>query len=273
MQPIITFIGAGNMSKSLIGGLLAENYPTDKIIAADLSEQTCKKVQEEFGIRCTTDNQSAIKSAEVIVLAVKPQVLKPVCQALQPDLVAANNPLIISVAAGIKIDSIQKWLGNLPIVRSMPNTPALVQAGATGLFANSLVSESQQQIADQILSAGGITVWVEQETELDAVTALSGSGPAYFFLMIEAMQQAGVELGLSPATAQKLSLQTAFGAAKMAINSDLAVSELRQNVTSPNGTTEQAIKSLQSDNLDKILLKAMQQAKNRAEELAKEFDN
>lgn len=273
MQPTIAFIGAGNMSKSLIGGLLAENYPASKIIATDLSEQTCQGVQAEFGILCTTDNLNAIKSASVIVLAVKPQVLKQVCQALQPGLVTGKNPLIISVAAGIKISSIQAWLGDLPIVRAMPNTPALVQAGATGLFANPKVDQSQQQIAEQILSAGGITVWAEKEADLDAITALSGSGPAYFFLMIEAMQQAGIELGLDAEIAEKLSLQTAFGAAKMAKLSDLPVEKLRQNVTSPNGTTEQAIKSLQADGLDKILLKAMSRAKNRAEELAKEFDN
>ena len=228
----------------------------------DLSEQ---------GLQTTTDNQAACAAADIVVLAVKPQILKGVAQSLA-DTVQASQPLIVSVAAGIRCDSMDAWLGgNTAIVRCMPNTPSLVQTGASGLFANNKVTAEQKQQTEAILKTIGLALWVQQETELSAVTAVSGSGPAYYFYVMEAMAAAGEKLGLSPEVARELTLQTALGAAKMASQSDVDAAELRRRVTSPKGTTEQAIMSFERQGLEDMFSTAMQACYDRAEAMAEEL--
>lgn len=267
----IAFIGAGNMARSLIGGLLKQGYAADRIFASDPAEVCLAATRALGDVKTTSDNQLAIDQAEVIVLAVKPQVLGSVVKPLQPQL-SSNKPLLISIAAGITCESLQQWAGSdVPMVRCMPNTPALLQAGATGLYASVAVSDQQRNIAASILNAVGITVWVDKETDLDAVTALSGSGPAYFFLLIEAMQAMGEKLGLPADTTKLLVQQTALGAARMAIEETESVAELRRRVTSPNGTTEAAVKSFQESELSNVVEAALQAAYDRSLALAKEL--
>jgi pyrroline-5-carboxylate reductase len=267
----IAFIGAGNMANSLIGGLLAKGFLAKNIFASDPYEITRKNIAAQYGVCTSDDNGEVVEKAEVIMLAVKPQVMKSVTQGIAA-LVQKRKPLVISIAAGISIESLQLWLGaGSAIVRCMPNTPALVQCGATGLFANTHVSEPQKQLAKTILDAVGISLWLKQEKELDAVTALSGSGPAYYFLLMEAMIKAGIAQGLDPETARQLTLQTALGAAKMASTSHDSPAELRRKVTSPNGTTEQAILSFQKCGIESIVEKAMAAASQRSIELSREL--
>ena len=268
----IAFIGAGNMARAIIGGLIAEGYTPAQISAAGPRMETLNKVAEEFGIAVSTDNAATAVNADVIVLGVKPQMLKEVALGLRESLShkgLAHKPLIISVAAGITTSSIASWLGeDQAIVRCMPNTPSQLRAGASGLFANALVSDEQKSVANTILGAVGIVQWLDDETLLNPVTAVSGSGPAYFFLLMEAMIDAGVELGLTRDCAAELTVQTALGAAMLAKNSELEVAELRRRVTSPKGTTEQAILSFEQDNLRASVLKAMTACSNRAVELS-----
>lgn len=268
-KPTITFIGAGNMATSIIGGLISKAYPAAAITAADPYPEGLTHLQTRYGINTTSDNLAAVADADVVVLAVKPQVLKTVAIALRPAL--RPGCLIISIAAGITIDSISAWLGEQAIVRCMPNTPALVLTGASGLFANSHTSAAQKTCADEILSAVGIVEWLDSEALLDPVTAVSGSGPAYFFLLMEAMIDAGVAQGLNRATATQLTLQTALGAARLARDSDVEVAELRRRVTSPNGTTEQAILSFERDDLRGAVDRAMAACTHRSIELAREL--
>lgn len=256
------------MAISLISGLIANQYPVDCITVAEPDADKLNLHQQTFGIHTHTDNNVAIANSDVIVLAVKPQILQDVCRQIA-QVVQEKQPLIISIAAGIRSTDIDRWLGKeRALVRCMPNTPALLQAGATGLYANEKVSPQQRNIADQILSAAGITLWVSEEPLLDAVTAVSGSGPAYFFLLIEAMQQAGQELGLDADTAQKLSLQTALGAARMATESDDDPTALRNKVTSKGGTTEAAINYFNNNGFQSLVSKALKSANDRATELA-----
>lgn len=270
-SPQLAFIGAGNMAQALIGGLVKQSFTADRIVASDPMPAMLDKLRSIAPVQTTADNIAAVENADVIVLAVKPQMMKQVLQPLA-GIVQQRKPLIISIAAGIEIASIARWLGgDLPIVRCMPNTPALVQLGATGLFANAKVSAEQKQLADSILRAVGIALWVDSEAQLDAVTAVSGSGPAYFFLVMEAMQAAGEKLGLSRDVSAQLTLQTALGAARMAIDSDVDVVELRRRVTSPNGTTERAIVSFENDNLRGVFERALTACDARSRELAKEL--
>lgn len=263
----LTFIGAGNMAKAIIGGLIAQGYDPKKITATGPRIENLQKIADEFSVNISTDNISATRDADVIILAVKPQMLKQVATELSSAV--KHQPLIISLAAGITTESLQRWLyGNLSIVRSMPNTPSQVLLGATGLFANAAVSNEQKNIANEILSAVGIVSWVEQENLINTVTAVSGSGPAYYFLLMEAMIDAAIEQGLSRETATALTLQTALGAATLASKSELDVSELRRRVTSPKGTTEQAILSFEKDQLRETVNRAMQACRHRAEELS-----
>jgi pyrroline-5-carboxylate reductase len=267
----ITFIGAGNMASSIIGGLVAKGFDAQSITASDPFQQSLDRLREIAPVNITSDNDSAIDGADIVVLAVKPQIMKDVAAAITP-AIQRNKPLIISIAAGIEMQSLDQWLGgDLAIVRCMPNTPALVQTGATGLFANSAVSDNQRQLASDILQAIGLAIWVDSEAKLDAVTAVSGSGPAYFFLLMEAMQAAGEQLGLSVEEAKQLTLQTALGAAKMALGSDVDAAELRRRVTSPNGTTEAAINSMQGDGFETLVNKALSAAHQRSQQLAKEL--
>jgi pyrroline-5-carboxylate reductase len=265
----IAFIGAGNMAASLIGGLRAQGLDATQIRASDPGAETRSRVHAEHGIEVFEDNAQAVADAEVIVLAVKPQVMKSVCQALQPSL--HEGQLIVSIAAGITCASLQDWLGARPVVRCMPNTPALLREGVSGLYATAQVSPTQRQQAQELLSAVGTALWLDQEQQLDAVTAVSGSGPAYFFLLIEAMTAAGEKLGLPRETASQLTLQTALGAAHMAVASDVDAAELRRRVTSPAGTTEAAIKSFQGNAFEAIVEQALQAAATRSAELAEQL--
>lgn len=271
MNSVICFIGAGNMAKSLIGGLIASGYDKEKIIAADPSSEQCAALTLALGIQCYEDNQRAIEQSDIVVLAVKPQVLQTVCSSIQHRIQAAPK-LIISVAAGIRTQDMDRWLGgNIAIVRAMPNTPSLVQTGASGLFANALVSAEQKEQAEHVLRAAGLTIWVDQEAQLDIVTALSGSGPAYYFLFMEAMEQAAIKMGLDAQTAHLLTMQTALGSAKMVMESKQNCVTLRENVTSPNGTTEQAINSFEYSNIRQTVEKAMNAAQKRAIEIGNEL--
>ncbi|MNK74253.1 Pyrroline-5-carboxylate reductase [compost metagenome] len=265
----IAFIGAGNMAASLIGGLRAKGLEAAQIRASDPGEETRARVSAEHGIETFADNAQAIDGADVVVLAVKPQAMKAVCEAIRPSL--KPNQLVVSIAAGITCASMNNWLGAQPIVRCMPNTPALVRQGASGLFATAEVSAEQRQQAQELLSAVGIALWLNEEQQLDAVTAVSGSGPAYFFLLIEAMTAAGVKLGLPADIAAQLTLQTALGAAHMAVSSDVDAAELRRRVTSPAGTTEAAIKSFQANGFEALVEKALGAAAHRSAEMAEQL--
>lgn len=265
----IAFIGAGNMAASLIGGLRAKGLEAAQIRASDPGAETRSKVAAEHGIAVFSDNAEAVKDADVVVLAVKPQAMKAVCEAIRPSL--KPNQLVVSIAAGITCASMNNWLGAQPIVRCMPNTPALLRQGVSGLFATAEVSAEQRQQAEELLSAVGIALWLDEEQQLDAVTAVSGSGPAYFFLLIEAMTAAGVKLGLPADIAAQLTVQTALGAAHMAVASDVDAAELRRRVTSPAGTTEAAIKSFQAGGFEALVEKALGAAAHRSAEMAEQL--
>ncbi len=270
-QPVIAFIGAGNMAQAIIGGLRANGYPGERIWATGRTPEKLQALADEQGVRTTTDNLEAARQADVLILAVKPQGLRAVAQSLAP-LVQQNQPLVLSVAAGINTSSLARWLGpHTTIVRTMPNTPSLVGCGACGLFATPNTSDEQRRLAESILQATGLALWVEEEEQLDAVTAVSGSGPAYYFLVMEAMIDAGQSLGLSREQATRLCLQTALGAARMAGEAGLEPAELRRRVTSPGGTTEQAILSLQRDALPRAFDTAMRACARRAAEMADEL--
>ncbi|HIO92778.1 MAG TPA: pyrroline-5-carboxylate reductase [Leucothrix mucor] len=267
----ITFIGAGNMAQSLIAGLIKDETSLSICVADPLEDQleVISTAWPEVVTHC--NNLQAIEDADAVILAVKPQLMQQVCEPLQ-DAVRQLQPLIISIAAGITEGNLSAWLGGnlgIPVVRCMPNTPALVQAGITGLYANELVSEDQRNLAESILRSVGSTIWFDEEEKLNAVTAVSGSGPAYFFLVMEAMQAAAENLGLSAENAQQLVLQTAFGAAKLALESSDHPAELRRKVTSKGGTTEAALEKLTQGGLIELFDTALLAASQRSEELSK----
>lgn len=267
-RPVITILGAGNMGKSLIGGLIKDGYPSDKLWAADPSEEKLIALQNQFQIHTSQDNAKAIQSADVIIFAIKPQVFAETAIDIA-NIIQMRKPLLISIAAGVRIHQIEEWVkGKVAITRAMPNTPALIGSGASGLYANSYVTDPQRNLAESILRAVGVVVWVDDEHLIDTVTALSGSGPAYFFLIMESLQQAAEELGLTSDTARLLTLQTALGAARMAIESGKSLEELRHHVTSKGGTTEKAISVLEENNIRDMFKKALKAAKQRSEELA-----
>ncbi len=268
----IGFIGAGNMAYSLIGGLTSTGVAGENIWVSDPNAEQTAQLTEQFKLNIAQNNSELVKATDVVVLAVKPQQLSAVCQEIS-EQAQAQTPLFISIAAGVLCQDIERWLGSQSgkepaLVRCMPNTPALVQSGATALFANSQVSDEQRILAESILRAVGLTLWLEQEEAMHAVTALSGSGPAYIFLVIEALEKAGIQLGLDKKTAHLLALQTAFGASKMALESEDSAEVLRTKVTSPGGTTERAIGILQDGQLEALFLKALQGAQTRSRELA-----
>lgn len=272
MRKTITFIGAGNMSGSLIAGLIQDNTDLN-IRVSDPNDAQTQVIQKNCSSVSTfNDNNKAVENSDIIVLAVKPQIMEIVCRELA-STVKNKRPLIISIAAGITENKLNQWLGgtdsdHLPIVRCMPNTPALVQSGMTGLFANAQVSENQHSLAESILRAVGITLWFTDEDKLNAVTAISGSGPAYFFLVMEAMQKAAQTLGLDEKDARLLVLQTAFGSAKLALESKEDAATLRQKVTSKGGTTEAAIDTMISGGLTGLFEKALLAARDRSIELS-----
>ena len=262
----IVFIGGGNMARSLIGGLVADGLSANNIHVLDTQKAVLQTLKQTFAVQVHEDLATAVASADVILLAVKPQQMQEVVKSLAT--VWPANALLISIAAGIRLADLGRWLQNdAAIVRAMPNTPSLVQAGATALFANDNVKEQQREQAEAILRAVGLALWLDSETKMDAVTALSGSGPAYFFLVMEAMENAAIELGLPQETARLLCLETAFGAAKMALESDLPAATLRQQVTSPGGTTERAIHELEDGGLHGLFENALVAAALRAREL------
>lgn len=269
MNEPIAFIGAGNMARSLIGGLVQDGWPEDALWAVDPDAAQRDAVSSRWpSVHVHSEAGEGAAHADVLVLAVKPQVLGEVARALAP-AVRKRRPLVVSIAAGVRSGDIERWLGgDLPIVRCMPNTPALVGSGATALVANAHAEADQKAIAESILRAVGLTVWLDDEGALDAVTALSGSGPAYFFLVIEAMEDAGVQLGLPRQTARLLAVQTAFGAARLALESDEDAATLRTRVTSPGGTTEQALRVLESGGLRELMTRALTAARDRSRELA-----
>jgi len=267
----IAFIGGGNMARSLVGGLVADGWPAAKIRVADPNSERLDALAQAFHVQVLQDNAVALRGAEIVLLAVKPQMVRQVLSELGSELVA-QRPLLMSIAAGIRERDLSRWLGGkLPVVRTMPNTPALVRSGATALFANRHVSAPQRDAAESVMRAVGLTVWVDDEALLDAVTAVSGSGPAYFFLLMEALEAAGSDLGLSPEVARLLAMQTAFGAAKLALESNEDPTMLRRQVSSPGGTTEQAIRVLQSGAFAELVGNAVRAAKIRSEELAEAF--
>lgn len=266
----ICFIGGGNMAQALIGGLLSRGLPTTRITVSDPVEQI-RHVLEEKGIQTTTDNAEAIKNADIVVLAVKPQVLATVLQPLKGLL---SDKLVISIIAGAEIQTISDLIGGSQrIVRVMPNTPALVQTGAHGIYAPEAVGMQDRELSSQILAATGLTIWVDNEAQIDAVTAVSGSGPAYFFYLMESMIRAGKNLGLDEKVATALTLQTALGAAQMAITSSNSPAELRKNVTSPNGTTQAALEVFDRAQISQNIQAALAAAQKRSQELAQELSD
>ncbi|AQZ80676.1 MULTISPECIES: pyrroline-5-carboxylate reductase [Acinetobacter] len=265
----ICFIGGGNMAQALIGGLVSRGLPPTRITVSDPVEQIRQLLQEKE-VHVTQDNVAAIQNADVVVLAVKPQVLATVLRPLKGLL---SDKLVISIIAGAEIQTISNLIDSDRIVRVMPNTPALVQTGAHGIYANDVVGTSDRELTSQILAATGLTIWVNSEAQIDAVTAVSGSGPAYFFYLMESMIRAGKNLGLDEKVATALTLQTALGAAQMAITSSNTPSELRKNVTSPNGTTQAALEVFDRAQISQNIQSALAAAQKRSQELAQELSD
>jgi len=265
----IGFIGGGNMAGSLIGGLIADGMAPEAIWVADIDEARLADLRGRLGVSTSAANDEVVARADTVVLAVKPQVMGEVVRGLAA-AAREHRPLLVSVAAGVREGSIGAWLGYpAAVVRAMPNTPALLGCGATALFANRQVSEAQRSAAESVLRAVGLTLWVDDEDQLDAVTALSGSGPAYYFLLMELMEEAGVRLGLARDSARMLTLQTALGAARMALEASEPPGVLRERVTSPGGTTERALARLREGGIEALLLEAITAARDRSAELGR----
>lgn len=261
----IAFIGGGNMARSLIAGLIRQGIPGNRIRVAEPVETLRNNLASDFGVQVFADASTAADGASCWVLAVKPQVMREVCRALSP----MQSALVISIAAGITAVQLDRWLGNgRAIVRAMPNTPALLGAGVTGLYANAEVSAAQRELATRLLSTAGTTTWIENEQQMDAVTAVSGSGPAYVFLLAEAMEAAALNQGLPAQTARTLVIQTVLGAARMLTESGEAPTELRRRVTSPNGTTQAAIETFQAGGFAQLTNEAIARAAERGHELS-----
>jgi pyrroline-5-carboxylate reductase len=268
----IAIIGAGNMGASLLGGLITNQFPAHNLWVSDTDAEKLQQLKNQFHINTTTSNLDAAHAADIVLLAVKPQILASVVQNLAKTI-QKKKSFIISIAAGVREESIQHWLGgDIAIVRAMPNTPALIGCGATALYANRFVTPEQRALAESILRPISALAWIDNEKHMDAITALSGAGPAYFFLIIEVLQNAAIELGLPADTARMLTLQTAYGAARLALESDVDAVELRKRVASKGGTTEQALQVLEESNIRAIFKKALTAATHRSEEMAKLFD-
>ena len=271
-KTVIGFIGAGNMAYALIKGLLNNGFDANQINISDPNEELLRNRESELKVSTYSDNASLLSNSDVIFFAVKPQVLSSVCLELKG--IVKSKHLFVSIVAGIRSSDINRWLGgNFSLIRTMPNTPALFQSGVTGLFANELVDNEQKSLVSSILSSVGECFWVNEEKLIDAITAISGSGPAYFFLLMESMKQAGMALGLDEETANSLSIQTAYGASLMANKTGKDSRTLRTEVTSPNGTTQSAIESFQDQNFEGIVANATRAAYDRARELSNELGN
>ena len=263
----ICFIGGGNMAQALIGGLISRGLPPTRITVSDPVEKV-RLLLAEKDVCVTDDNIAAIHDADIVLFAVKPQVLASV---LKPLKGLFEGKLVMSIVAGAEIATITTLLATDRIVRVMPNTPALVQTGAHGLYATDAVDSKDRELASQVLAATGLTLWVNSEAQIDAVTAVSGSGPAYFFYMMESMIRAGKNLGLDEKVATALTLQTALGAAQMAITSSNTPAELRKNVTTPNGTTQAALEVFDRAQISQNIQAALAAAQKRSQELAQEL--
>ena len=269
-KTVIGFIGAGNMAYALIKGLLSNGFDAKNINVSDSNEELLINRQSELKITTYSDNNSLLDNSDIVVFAVKPQVLSIVCLQLKNKV--KQSHLFVSIVAGIRGNDINRWLGgNFALVRTMPNTPALFQSGVTGLFANDLVSNQQKELVTSILSSVGECFWVDDEKLIDAITAISGSGPAYFFLLMQSITQAATALGLDEKTANSLSIQTSLGASLMATKSGKDSKTLRKEVTSPNGTTQAAIESFQDQNFEGIVAAATRAAYDRARELSNDL--
>ncbi|HBJ74773.1 MAG TPA: pyrroline-5-carboxylate reductase [Syntrophaceae bacterium] len=271
MTARIAFIGAGNMGRAILGGLLQGGHAAGHLCAADADEGTRTRVAREFGVATSASNEQAAADADVLVLAVKPQQLKDVARGLAAAL-AGRRPLVLSIAAGISTASLASWFGaGTPVVRSMPNTPALIGRGTSALFANAATDAAGRSLAENIMRAVGAVHWLDDEALMDAVTALSGSGPAYLFRVIECLANAGEALGLAPALARRLALETAAGASELALGSSFDPATLRAQVTSKGGTTEQALRVLDEGGLCELFGSALTAARDRSRQLAAEF--
>ena len=274
----ISFIGAGNMTRSIISGLVANGYPADLIMASNPSTEKLEQLAADFSIRTSQSNFHAVEFAEVIVLAVKPQLMQPMCadlvqSAKQSDTADLSDKLFVSIAAGINTERLNEMLGgNTKLVRTMPNTPSALGKGMTGLYAGADINQQDQDFAGNLMAQVGEIAWVKQESMIDSVIAAAGSSPAYFFLFLEAMQAEAERQGFDHQTARLLVQQSMLGAAEMVChNPQLELSELRTQVTSKGGTTAKAIESFQSHGLDKVVASAMQAAVLRAQEMTKQF--
>lgn len=267
--PVIAFIGGGNMASAILGGLLRQGHPAERLRVVEPYAPTREALLRQHGLAALPEAGPALADAAIVVWAVKPQTFKDAAAQTRPHLAA--GALHLSVAAGIRSDSLAAWLGSERIVRSMPNTPALIGQGISGLYARAGVDAAARAAVERILAGTGACIWVEQERLLDAVTALSGSGPAYVFYFLEAMAQAGVGMGLSAAQAHQLAVATFAGAAELARRSDEPPAVLRERVTSKGGTTYAALQSLAKDGVDEAFMRAMQAAEQRARELGDEF--
>jgi len=268
----IAFIGGGNMARSLIGGMIATGISNQNISVSEPRADLRKTLNEDFGVNASEENAPVAKGADVVVLAVKPQILQEVVTPLS-SLVAKARPLLISVAAGVTCSSIERWVGGHPaLIRVIPNTPALIGAGISALYANNHVSGDHRALAEKIVTAVGKTIWIEEESLMDAVTAVSGSGPAYFFYVMQAIHDAAVREGLDAKTARLLSLETALGAARLAVESTEDPGTLQAQVTSPGGTTEAAIRVLNDSGVRDTLQRAVSAARARGGELAELLD-
>ena len=266
--PHISFIGGGNMARSLVGGLIARGHPAASIHVAEPYQPLREALARDFSVAVHADNTDAAAAGAVWVFATKPQVVRDVAEALAP-LAQQRQPLVVSIAAGVSSAQLERWLGgNLAVVRAMPNTPALLGAGATGLYANARITASQHALAEQLMSATGLVAWIDVEAQMDAVTALSGSGPAYVFLLAEAMQAAGEAQGLDADTARALALQTIFGAARMLVESGEPAAVLRQRVTSPGGTTQAALDAFEAGGFRELVAVAIAAAAERGRALS-----
>lgn len=264
----ICFIGGGNMAAALIGGLLGKGYTAPQISVVEINPDNRAKLERDFSVRTCDSLGDGIASSQIIVLAVKPQQLREVSLQLAPLL---KGQLLISIAAGIRAADLSRWCNTQAIVRAMPNTPALIRSGMTGLYALPAVSAAQREAAQSILAAVGDTLWLQDEAMLDAVTAISGSGPAYVFYLIEALQKAAADMGFKPEEARRLSLATFLGASRLAAESDEEVSVLRARVTSRNGTTERGLISLAGNRVAEHIVQAAQAAQTRSRELGDEL--
>jgi len=267
----ISFIGAGNMASAIIGGMLDNGYQAGNIWVSAPDDSHLQALRDRFGVSVTTDNRHCAQQADMVVLAVKPQVMAEVCRDIAP-VVQNTRPLLVSIAAGLGSDTLDSWLGGgLPLVRVMPNTPSLVGKGAAGLFANVAVTAEQKTMVQSVFESIGSALWVDDEEQLHGVTALSGSGPAYFFLMLEALEAAATEAGIAPKTARELAIQTMAGAAEMAARSEHDPAQLKRNVMSPGGTTERAINTFEDGGMRDLVQKAYNAAFERSQEMSKEL--